>query len=90
MDKEKKEAFQEEVKEQAKAWSFLGTPSWLRWYEASWVQGRNRQGILPSHKNQPKEPFLRWYAKNTCLEGNMYLDFREAKKGPENWISEAR
>lgn len=55
MDKGKKKAFQEEVKAHAKAWSYMGTPSWLRYYEASWVLDGNRQGNLPSHKNQPKE-----------------------------------
>lgn len=49
------EAFQEEVKAHAKAWSYMGTPSRLRWYEASWVLSRNRQGNLRSHKAQPKE-----------------------------------
>lgn len=47
----KKKAFQEEIKAHAKAWSYMETPSWLRWYEASRVLDRNRQRNLPSHKN---------------------------------------
>lgn len=65
--RKKKPAFQEEIKTHAKktnqktkqnkkkahakAWSYMGTLSWVRRYEASQVLEGNRQRNLPSHKN---------------------------------------
>lgn len=67
MEKKKKTAFQEEIKTHAKKtnqktkqnkkkahakpWSYMGTLSWVRRYEASQVLEGNRQRNLPSHKN---------------------------------------
>lgn len=49
--KDKSKNKTKQKKAYAKAWSYMGTPSWVRWYEASQVLEGNRQTNLPSHKN---------------------------------------